>query len=550
MVDDIKQSILIDEYVRAILCDEKDLLKTSVKNLHKIETAIEPELIQPFLHLLKNDSPYIREAAVKGLGEFGDVSIISYLIDCLKDANSRVRQAAIISTGKIGDISTVDHLIPMLDDVNPFVREEAANTLGLMESSKAVVPLIRSLDDENPHVQLAALASLDLLQDYRAVQPILLKLKLSSDDKLKKAYVRTLGGSAQKYLFESLCEAIEDVDLPIELALSKALGRLNVGELSEQLSIALTDEDPKIRFEAANATRRIGLSCDIDFEDLRCLINKEKSKSEVITKPDVSNKLNQVNKVNNVDHGDYITSDSGVPIWKSVQVHPLLSKTLTNHPDFLRKTEDLFSKGLARGFPRICSQNSEDARLWLSFSPLLENTELKQSTLSQLMEQAFPAKIDPDVLENLGNAQLKFWHGRSTPELILGPPSSLPHREGNTEVDLLISVDTEMIVFLEAKFHSDLSPFVKNCPDRDQAIRMIDVGSWYAEERFSSTYFIFLQFGNYPTNTKSIVNKYKNNPEALTKGLQHRMDLTEDRIKLLSRSISFVSWADPFEAIQ
>jgi hypothetical protein len=88
---------------------------------------------------------------------------------------------------------------------------------------------------------------------------------------------------------------------------------------------------------------------------------------------------------------------------------------------------------------------------------------------------------------------------------------------------------------------------VKNCPDRDQAIRMIDVGSWYAREQFYSIFFIFLQYGDYPTNTKSIVNKYENNPEALTKGLQHRIDLTEDRIKSLSQSISFVSWADHFE---
>jgi hypothetical protein len=75
------------------------------------------------------------------------------------------------------------------------------------------------------------------------------------------------------------------------------------------------------------------------------------------------------------------------------------------------------------------------------------------------------------------------------------------------------------------------------------------VGSWFAKEQFSSIFFIFLQFGNYPTNTKSIVNKYKYNPEALTKGLQHRIDLTEDRIELLSQSISFVSCADPFEGI-
>ena len=67
---------------------------------------------------------------------------------------------------------------------------------------------------------------------------------------------------------------------------------------------------------------------------------------------------------------NYVVTESGVVVWKTPEAHPLLKHTDTCHPDFLRKAEELFSKGKAKGLPRICSQNSEDACTWYYFSPL------------------------------------------------------------------------------------------------------------------------------------------------------------------------------------
>ena len=54
--------------------------------------------------------------------------------------------------------------------------------------------------------------------------------------------------------------------------------------------------------------------------------------------------------------------------------------------------------------------------------------------------------------------------------------------EGASEVDVVI--ETEYAVwFIEAKFRSDISTTTTNNPDRDQVLRNMDVGSWFAGVR-------------------------------------------------------------------
>jgi predicted DNA-binding protein len=532
MLNETNLSTLIDEYVRALLREDKGLIEQSLKNLHKYESKIEPEIIQPFLDLSKNQSPYVREAAIKGLGEFGDYSVASVLYGFLKDSNSRVRQAAIHSLAEIRDLSEIDSVIVLLNDINPFVREEAANTLGLLGCSNAIEHLLNALNDENIHVQVAVITALGLLGDIRATHPLLAKLKSSCDGKIKKTVIQAIGDIGCKYTLEFLYLAVENVDVPIELGISEVVQKSEVNIIVTALVEALQDNSPKIRIAAQAALNKIRSQCAAE------ILPKE------IVDPEVS-----AADVNKNDHGSYVVSKSGVPVWKSPEMHPLLGLTTINHPDFLRKAAETFPKGAARGYPRICSKNSEDARTWLAFSPLLYSSELREVVLTNLLKQAFPELIAPDIFQKLAAAQLHFWHGRFTPNLQLVPPPTLPFKQGLTETDIIITIENEVVLYLQAKLHSGSSPLVKNQPDWDQVIRTLDVGSWYAQGRFSSSYFVFLQYGEDNTNTESMVLKYKDNPIATKNALAHRCDLDEKQKELLSRSMAFIRWPDPFDGI-
>lgn len=246
---------------------------------------------------------------------------------------------------------------------------------------------------------------------------------------------------------------------------------------------------------------------------------------------------------------NYVFSDSGVRVWKLPMVHPVLQYTNINHPDFLRKTAEKFTKGLVRGLPKICSENSEDARTWFLFSPLIEKTENQTSTLLTLFNQAFPGEIDTPVLQNLQASRLYFWHGKETPALKLEPPPLLRFKQGPTEVDLIVAIENKVVVFIEAKFRSGVSSGVKHAPNWDQVIRNIDVGSWFAAGRFQRFYFILLQYGDYPSNAESILLRYKDKPEIIRKSLEHRADLDDRQISLLARSVAFVRWPDPIDPL-
>jgi hypothetical protein len=247
------------------------------------------------------------------------------------------------------------------------------------------------------------------------------------------------------------------------------------------------------------------------------------------------------------DGTNHVVSYSGVVVWKSPQEHPMLCHTDINHPDFQRKAVETYQRGQVRGLPRICSENSEDARTWFLFSPLLENSKQRELVLAKLLSQAFSGEIDAASYEKLDTAHLHFWHGKETPTRQLVPPPSLPFKQGLTEVDLIVTVEKQMLVFIEAKYHSRISYGVTHASGWDQVIRNIDVGSWFARGRFAQFYFILLQYGDYATNAESVVFRYKDKPFALRKALEHRTNLDDKQIEMLSRSIAFVRWPDPIK---
>ena len=231
--------------------------------------------------------------------------------------------------------------------------------------------------------------------------------------------------------------------------------------------------------------------------------------------------------------GDFIISDSGVKVWKTPASHPLLKHTDITHPAFQDKLSD----------PRICSINSEDARTWHYFSQLLSDCQRKTQVLTCLLAEAFQETLSGQAIDTIPFAGIKFWQGVS-------PPHSRRKKEGPSWPDVLITLGNHAVVFVEAKYRSDVSEGTKYDSSRDQVIRLIDVGSWYARQNgYASSYVIVLQYGDAQTNAEEIAKRYVGNPEAIQRALPYRNDLTERDYLQLSRSVAFVRWPDPMEGL-
>ena len=240
---------------------------------------------------------------------------------------------------------------------------------------------------------------------------------------------------------------------------------------------------------------------------------------------------------------DYVISNSGVKVWKTPESHPLLKCTDTRHPAFLDKLEETYSRGKVKELSRICSINSEDARTWYYFSPLLSDSQRKAQKLTCLLRKSFPETLSDYALEAVPNAELEFW------QKIAPPPSRLEFkREGRSEPDVLIKLMQRAVVFVEAKYRSAVSERTTYDKTRDQVIRLIDVGSWYAKQNgYESSYVIVLQYGDAQTNAEEVVSRYAGKPDAIQQALHYRDDLTETDFQRLSRSVTFVRWANPLD---
>ncbi len=236
---------------------------------------------------------------------------------------------------------------------------------------------------------------------------------------------------------------------------------------------------------------------------------------------------------------EFVLSSSRIRVWRRPEDHPLLRQTDTAHPAFQGKLTERFPPSIAEGLPKVLSENSEDARTWHYFSPLLRDEPQRSRVLTQLIRQSFFGAAPPQVFKDIPAAKLEFW-----PKL--PPPPSRPQAEGDSEPDVMITLGKSAVILVEAKCHSGVSEFTKFDRRRDQVIRLIDVGSWYARQHgFDCVCFLVLQYGDAQTNAEKIVSRYAGQPEAIQKALPYRDDLTEGEFSRLAGALAYVRWPDP-----
>jgi len=236
----------------------------------------------------------------------------------------------------------------------------------------------------------------------------------------------------------------------------------------------------------------------------------------------------------------YVVTKSGVKVYKRIEYHPLLRETNTTHPDIVRKAKEVFERGCEKDLPKICSENSEDARTWHHFSHLLDAPEeAKRIWLAKFLETALERSLSADLLNNLDSARLFFWHGREVPPFFY-PPPSLRLKEGRTEVDLAILAHPTVVIFVEAKYKSEISIRTTHGIHRDQIIRNIDAGTHYTKQHGNKNFSLILVADPSLHESKAKLDYYKN-PQNLLSALPHRQDL-KTTAESLAKELGYLMW--------
>lgn len=133
--------------------------------------------------------------------------------------------------------------------------------------------------------------------------------------------------------------------------------------------------------------------------------------------------------------------------------------------------DPVFSSMRAGKIKHLQSANSEDAVIWNVFRSLRQISP--DAWLPALWQQAFPSI----AFSPAERTEVNLWQNITPP-----PPLLADGDEGPSEIDVIIETPT-YVWFIEAKYRSDISARTKTRPDRDQVLRNIDVGSYYAGVR-------------------------------------------------------------------
>ena len=98
-----------------------------------------------FIVALRHDLPDVRKAAVHGLGQTPNPTVVGALIEMLKDNDDEVRAAAAAELGQLHDVHVLQPLIKALRDPSSTVRSFSAEALENLGDARAIRPLKAAL---------------------------------------------------------------------------------------------------------------------------------------------------------------------------------------------------------------------------------------------------------------------------------------------------------------------------------------------------------------------------------------------------------------------
>ncbi|MBD3868814.1 MAG: HEAT repeat domain-containing protein [Acidobacteria bacterium] len=233
------------------LSDRSDRVRISVTEALgrlKDRRAI-PELTRV---ALRDPVPMVRAEAAKSMGEIGDRSVMSELVQMMSSGDywTRLRAVEAIEKLKPDDTSPLEQA---LEDESRVVRGEAARALerlGVLEK--------RLNDLKNPdegRVQ-AATDSLVRLGKAGAVES-LLRATADADPDIRALVCVVLGRAGDLYAMQVMEHLFKDDHWQVRAAAAEAVGRLRPEDAVERLVPALADRDDRVRVAAIDAIRNI-----------------------------------------------------------------------------------------------------------------------------------------------------------------------------------------------------------------------------------------------------------------------------------------------------
>jgi HEAT repeat protein len=267
-------SLPIEEIVTSLSNPDKSLVNSSLAQLSSLSSAE----LKPLDEAWETIEPKRRRQIMHRLVELAEdnfeLNFDSIFKSRLKDSDEEVRSAAIEGLWESEETSLIDLLINLLEeDSSEKVQAVAATALGkfallaelrkLRSSHKSKISqaLLATINDESKPLEvkrraLEAAAPLSLPQMKQAIT----EAYNSSDPKLKISALFAMGRSCNRSWLPVLLRELTSIDTEMRYEAAGACGELGEKEAVPYLIELVGDHDPEVQLAAIKALGKIGAS--------------------------------------------------------------------------------------------------------------------------------------------------------------------------------------------------------------------------------------------------------------------------------------------------
>jgi cyclophilin family peptidyl-prolyl cis-trans isomerase len=204
------------------------------------------------LTLAKDQNPYTRAFAVKGLAALRDRSALPVLLPLMTSGERAVLIETVRALGQIGDPAGAEPLLKVIRDAaaDPLVRLEAIGAIGNVHAPGVADAVLDGLSDPSPAVRSAALRSL-AVADPDNFMTVLSGLDPDPHWSVRAALATTLGTLTSEASLPRLRALLNDSDQRVIPFVLAALVKVKAPDAPAILLERLKSDDPMVRAAAA-----------------------------------------------------------------------------------------------------------------------------------------------------------------------------------------------------------------------------------------------------------------------------------------------------------
>ncbi len=244
-----------------------ELVSDTLKSLGMLNAA---GCFDRMAEFLASDDETVRNSAVGGIAMLADEKISGKVKGILDSENEYVRRGGYRILGFHKAPNVIEPLINGLTDESPIVRSGAVQSLGyvgvshkgLMEHKGNAEALTRMLLDEDVDVKIEAVLALGRINDARS-NDMLIEVLDSDESVLRRHAIRSIGNVGLGKAVPSLCALMQkEKDIENRVFICIALGQLGNSRALPVLMEALEDSEPEVTAEAIIAIGSTGRESD------------------------------------------------------------------------------------------------------------------------------------------------------------------------------------------------------------------------------------------------------------------------------------------------